>query len=232
MLTLQKPKQATGRLPGRGLAAADARWALNEATQSVATPQVSEVRDAQGRLERYDCGAGYYYHFWRRKCRPCKDGCLECTSRKKCNKCVDDTMWIQKGKCNCPAGELQDDMTCGGCPVGEYWHKWRKRCKSCGWMCNKCTKWWKCDECGNGFDNVNGQCRCLSGKYGPGFTCLSDEEEVECGEGNYRSGQWCYQCPNNCESCLDNTGECTSCKDTHFLNQWGECECNAGSHHY
>lgn len=43
-----------------------------------------EVETMNPRLERYDCGEGAYYHYWRRKCYPCKSGCLECTSRSKC----------------------------------------------------------------------------------------------------------------------------------------------------
>lgn len=249
----QKTEYATGR-KGRRHLDENTRWLQAPGTYSEAEPfsnsdasrnlaQVDEnpsepkpqaITDESGLVQSYTCGEGYYYHNWRRTCRPCKSGCLQCKSRRKCTECMNDDMTVQSnGKCLCPMGELQDDGTCpGACPSGQYYHTWRKKCRNCGWKCAECSKWWKCEKCEDGFTSMNGACQCLSGRYGPGFTCLPENDSAECGEGEYSSNGWCYKCQGNCKNCKDDSGECTECEDGRELSNKGTCECADGSYDY
>lgn len=121
-LTLKKPEvQNTRKGRGRGLRAEGRPvWAAEDDESYIPEPVVQLGEGEEGQVSNTQCGEGFYYR--RGRCRPCKKGCLECTRRNKCTKCANEEMIVKRGACYCPAGELQDDGTCGDCPEGQYYH--------------------------------------------------------------------------------------------------------------
>eukprot|EP00039_Didymoeca_costata_P023200 m.6309 g.6309 ORF g.6309 m.6309 type:complete len:1143 (-) comp3517_c0_seq1:86-3514(-) len=147
------------------------------------------------------------------------EGCVECTSSGKCNKCKDG--WMRDSStASCllsPGRQCKTEAECfyDKCLGG--------RC--CGYAmknCLQCDSNGGCLACAFGYVRVDGECKLL---LGDGGICKVD---MECEHGNCKSrccggkgkGPECTRC--------DSSGVCDYCSHGHVL-QDGECKIRLGS---
>ena len=178
-------------------------------------------------------------------CKPCNDGCAECSSPTKCDSCVAQATNNGDGTCRCAAGTFFQVSTNGV-----------RYCSQCIQYCDRCSNGLTCQTCKTNFvlsvDNtcicpknnfINSKGECVPCKVGcetcfTNSTCdkciaplvLEQNNCIQkCSSGFFLSGAKCIGCPNNCLACTS-TNQCFYCKDGFYLHG-GACytACPAGT---
>ena len=177
-----------------------------------------------------ECDAGHYYYKRARMCLPCSNGCADCSQYHRCSAC--NSGWeLWSGYCWCDTyngGTIQADGSCTyefECPDGQY-DLGDQTCADCPSNCKACEdETGTCTACEHTYtlSSEDNQCVCPTGSHETAAGC------VTCQASQFWDGSACQQCGDFCESCVDITGECATCKDTFEVHATdaAKCECPA-----
>ncbi|KAL4470423.1 hypothetical protein ABPG74_012034 [Tetrahymena malaccensis] len=149
-----------------------------------------------------------------KKCTDCKqNGYFINSSSNTCDKCISNCDQcdnnFQCKQCSSGFYVLEDDKSCSQCITdGYYIDKTNK-------YCNQCPPEKKCKKC----NNNNLKCtQCLSGFY-----LLNSDSCIICGGGYFKSGNNCFKCIDNCQTCT-NDKKCIKCLPNFYLyNDGAQC---------
>lgn len=172
-------------------------------------------------------------------CNTCIDAglnnCMTCSSPSICTKCQ-DSFYIKDSVCKtCSSLYAFEECAkcteseCLECKPGSYLHK-PHFCLFCPAFlsnCVECTAIDKCKKCQSGFFVFEDNCKtCAVGCS----ECISEAADkcTICSAGFYLDKNSCKPCPTGCTQC-SNTGQCSSCYNTHFLDEGMLCKpCDQG----
>ena len=181
----------------------------------------------------YDNGAGL--------CLACGSRCRSCTGSPTCVDCIDSSMILNSGVCQCP------DAT--------FWDNLSNSCISCPILCQSCQDSLTCLTCTDSNSVIsNGICNCKSGFYLSSLKCIACDPTckscsgpantncLSCINPNYlptngvcscEQGYFLSELDSNCyichETCLECDGptylNCTQCKNSHqrLMTKSGSC---------
>lgn len=139
------------------------------------------------------------YTFFENECKPCHTTCSECSGPEdyQCTKCAQGYVFYS------PSED-------------------KKYCYQCDPNCKICQTFDKCNECKEGYYEMNGKCyqchsSCKNCKGGDITNC------TECKENSYFYGNQCRTCDPNCKTCKDMRNLRTSCFECQYINDKHFC---------
>ena len=181
----------------------------------------------------------------------CSDHCVDCNSADKCNKCESGYLMYRQSETsvschkNCPKGtylngnecskclnscsECSSQMFCTNCNEGHFFYQNLcypqcplgtiqdgKNCLKCKTGCSKCeTTVDNCLICQEGFYLKDNRC----------YSDCSVLNDKTTSYGKNSADQTCSRCSIEfCNSCSQDYTKCTSCFDSHFLNENNQCQ--------
>lgn len=194
------------------------KFTSNEEAECIICPQNCEVCyvNSQNNIICSFCDTGYYLGI-DGECKSCIDNCASCIgpSLKECEKLKEGYFYhinephIKKCKDdNCAVCHKEDE--CSYCKEGYYSKVLKQNDEGIDIVeCVFCDKK-NCLYCGEKEDQVEGNSFITCKLCKNTFSLVSGE---------------CKPCPENCETCLDETRECVACQNGFMINEeMNKCE--------
>ncbi|KAL4470417.1 hypothetical protein ABPG74_012028 [Tetrahymena malaccensis] len=140
---------------------------------------------------------GYFINSNSNTCDKCISNCDQCDNNFQCKQCSPGFYL------------LEDDKTCSQCSTDGYYIDKTNQ------YCNKCPPEKKCKNCNN---NDLKCTQCFSGFY-----LFNSDSCIICGDGYFKSGNNCFKCIDNCQTCTDDK-KCKKCLPNFYLyNDGAQC---------
>ncbi|CAD8213371.1 unnamed protein product [Paramecium pentaurelia] len=169
------------------------------------------------KLENNKCVCKQGYFDTGTDCLQCSSQCSTCSEQSnKCLSCSDPNHQLQLNDCYCKPGYYTDNY---------------KNCLQCQYPCLTCNQDF-CISCQDGYNLVEGQCKCEEGYYYIDFyceqcnqncsKCNSQFECTECIDQYYLQNTQCLKCQIPCLECLD-IQTCKTCSDNYIIDDQGKC---------
>lgn len=147
-------------------------------------------------------------------CKPCSNGCINCTSASVCFTCNTAANFATNGtSCRCADGfYLNANNTCSPCT------EFHAQCLTCTpAKCSTCSGDYIVNTTGTNCVrkcNITGCLNCFNSTVctscGPDFNISSNKATCTCNSGFFLNNGACSACISNCASCTASTG-CTTC---------------------